>query len=96
MRIAIVGAGLAGLSCGTRLDQAGHGVALFDKGRGPGGRLSTRRMATPSGDARFDHGAQYFTARDPDFRWQVADWEGAGLAAPWPAALGGGARLSAR
>lgn len=86
MQIAIVGAGLAGLSCGVRLRDAGHAVALFDKGRGPGGRLSHRRVATPSGEARFDHGAQYFTARDPDFRRQLDAWARDGLAAPWPAA----------
>lgn len=86
MRIAIVGAGLAGLSCGARLRDAGHTVALFDKGRGPGGRLSHRRMATPIGDAQFDHGAQYFTARDPDFRRAVEAWARDGLVAPWRAA----------
>ncbi|WP_237479006.1 NAD(P)/FAD-dependent oxidoreductase [Lichenibacterium dinghuense] len=86
MRIAIVGAGLAGLSCGARLAGAGHAVSLFDKGRGPGGRLSHRRAETPLGEARFDHGAQYFTARDPGFRRQVDAWVRDGLAAPWPAA----------
>lgn len=88
MRIAIIGAGLAGLSCGVRLAGAGYAVSLFDKGRGPGGRLSHRRAATPLGDAHFDHGAQYFTARDPDFRRQVALWARDGIAAPWPAAGG--------
>ena len=86
MRVGIVGAGLAGLGCGTRLAAAGHAVELFDKGRGPGGRLSTRRAETPLGTLRFDHGAQYFTARDPDFARQVADWARDGIAEPWPAA----------
>ncbi len=83
MRIAVIGAGLAGLSCAVRLAEAGHGVVLHDKGRGPGGRLSTRRTATPLGDAQFDHGAQYFTARDPDFRAEVERWARDGIAAPW-------------
>ena len=86
MRIGIVGAGLAGLSCGARLRDAGHAVSIFDKGRGPGGRLSNRRIATPLGDARFDHGAQYFTARDPEFRRAVEAWARDGIVAPWPAA----------
>ena len=86
MRIAIVGAGLAGLSCGARLRDAGHAVSLFDKGRGPGGRLSHRRSQTPIGEAQFDHGAQYFTARDADFRRAVDAWARDGIAAPWPAA----------
>ena len=77
---------MAGLACGAALTRAGHRVSLFDKGRRPGGRMSTRQIATPLGDAGFDYGAQYFTARDPDFQRQVAAWQAAGLAAPWPAA----------
>lgn len=83
---AIVGAGLAGLACADQLAAAGHHVTLFDKARGPGGRMSTRRMATEFGDASFDHGAQYFTVRDPGFQALVARWEELGLAARWPEA----------
>jgi predicted NAD/FAD-dependent oxidoreductase len=86
MNIAIVGAGMAGLSCATRLVASGHSVRLFDKGRGPGGRMSTRRVATALGEAAFDHGAQYFTARDDGFRQKVEAWGAAGIAARWPAA----------
>lgn len=86
MQIALIGAGLAGLACATRLTAAGHTVRLFDKGRGPGGRMASRRIATPAGEAAFDHGAQYFTARDPAFAAQVQTWSQAGLAAPWAAA----------
>lgn len=84
MRIAIVGAGMSGLSCAEGLSDIGHEVTLLDKGRGPGGRMSTRRMATPLGEVCFDHGAQYFTARDPGFCQKVAEWARDGLAAPWP------------
>lgn len=86
MKIAIIGAGLAGLSAADVLKGAGHAVALFDKARGPGGRMSTRRIETAQGMAFFDHGAQYFTARDADFMAEVARWEAAGAAARWPAA----------
>ncbi len=48
--------------------------------------MSARRLATEQGDASFDHGAQYFTARDAGFRRQVSSWQQAGCAAPWPAA----------
>ena len=88
MNFAIIGAGMAGLACADALHEAGHCAALFDKGRGPGGRMSTRRMSTPLGEASFDHGAQYFTARDPRFRRLVDGWCGADIAAPWPAAGG--------
>jgi predicted NAD/FAD-dependent oxidoreductase len=82
-RIGIVGAGMAGLSCATLLAAAGHRVVLFDKGRGPGGRMATRRVATDLGEVVFDHGAQYLTARDPDFVTQVERWRDAGHVARW-------------
>jgi len=86
MRIGIVGAGMAGLACAERLAERGHELIIFDKGRGPGGRMSTRRMATSAGEASFDHGAQYFTVRDPEFRMRVDGWVAAGCVAPWLAA----------
>ncbi len=84
MDIAIIGAGIAGLAAAERLVADGHRVRLFDKGRGAGGRMATRRIAEPA--AAFDHGAQYFTVRDGEFAARVAQWREAGLAAPWPAA----------
>lgn len=86
LRIAIVGAGMAGLSCAQALAASGHAARLFDKGRGPGGRMSTRRIETPLGPASFDHGAQYFTARAGAFVAQVSLWHAQGQVAPWPAA----------
>ena len=86
MQIAIVGAGMAGLSCATRLAALGHEIALFDKGRGPGGRMATRRVEADGTTLSFDHGAQYFTARDPRFVEQVARWEREGVVARWDAA----------
>ncbi|MCW1959094.1 MAG: FAD-dependent oxidoreductase [Mycobacterium sp.] len=86
MRVGIVGAGIAGLACAEGLARRGHEVVLFDKGRGPGGRMSTRRIETAQGIAHFDHGAQYFTARDADFQSQVATWISDGVVARWPAA----------
>jgi renalase len=85
-RVAIIGAGMAGLACAQRLTQAGLSVRLLDKGRGVGGRMSTRRIQTPQGEACFDHGAAFFTAEDPAFRRRVESWMRAGHAAPWPEA----------
>ena len=84
--VAIVGAGMAGLSCADALKRAGIAVSLFDKGRGPGGRMSSRRIETPLGSAVFDFGAQYFTARDDAFAAQVQTWEANGVVARWPEA----------
>lgn len=85
--IAVIGAGLAGLSCAQALVQAGQSVHVFDKSRGPGGRMSTRRAEDPAGLWQCDHGAQYFTARDATFRAEVARWQQAGVAALWDARL---------
>lgn len=86
MKIGIVGAGIAGLSCAEMLAAAGHAVIVFDKARGAGGRMATRRVATPSGDVAFDHGAQYFTRRDPRFAAAVTGWQASGVVVPWPKA----------
>ena len=86
MKFAIIGAGMAGLSCADFLRADGHSVALFDKGRSAGGRMSTRRLPTPLGEVTIDHGAQYFTARDPAFQQLVGTWRKLGIAAPWPPA----------
>lgn len=84
MKIAIIGAGLAGLTAARQLRAAGLDIQVFEKSRGLGGRLATRRWA----DCSFDHGGQYFTARDPAFVQAVADWRAQGVAAPWPLRLG--------
>lgn len=83
MKLAIIGAGVAGLSAAAQLKETGHDVRLFDKGRGAGGRLSTRRATTPAGELRFDHGAQFFTARDDGFRALLGKLETSGHAAKW-------------
>jgi len=90
MKIAIIGAGMSGLACADYLTAQGHAVQLFDKARGPGGRMSTRRIQTDLGEASFDHGAQYFTVRDVHFKAVVDQWHASGVAAPW-LAVGGDA-----
>jgi len=75
--IAIVGAGLAGLTCARRLADAGVEVTVFEKSRGPGGRCATRR----SDFGPFHHGAPSFSARSPAFRAEVARWQAAGWVA---------------
>lgn len=79
MRIAIIGAGIAGLTAAGVLKAAGHQPVIFDKGRGPGGRSVSKR--TDHGG--IDLGLPYFTARDPAFRQTVDQWIEAGVVAPW-------------
>lgn len=75
----VVGAGVSGLIAARTVQANGARVLVLDKGRGVGGRLATRR--TDSGV--FDHGAQFFTTRDPQFRLLVEAWEAAGIVRPW-------------
>ncbi len=80
----IIGAGMTGLTAARTLQSRGLNVAVFDKGRGVGGRLATRWNDTPAGGrAYYDHGAQFFTVRDPAFQTQVDEWLTRGLVKEW-------------
>jgi hypothetical protein len=99
LRIAVIGAGLAGLAAARTLADQNHEVVVVEKSRGRGGRAATRRMQqTVGGAAAVDHGAQYFTARDPRFARRVESWARRGAVAPWTARIGawsGGAIMPA-
>jgi photolyase PhrII len=84
LRVAVIGAGLAGLTAARILQDQGHDVVVVEKARGAGGRSATRRHD----EWRFDHGAQYFTARDPRFLRHVLAWQERGLAALWEGRIG--------
>mgnify|MGYP001828050798 CR=1 FL=1 len=71
---------MTGLSCARALATAGTEVIVLDKGRGVGGRLSTRRLDDGS---TFDHGAQYLTARGPDFSSLLEHMQQDGTAGLW-------------
>lgn len=60
----IIGAGLSGLTAAHELIKNKWEVSVLDKGRGVGGRMATRR----AGEARFDHGTQYFSTKTTDFQ----------------------------
>jgi renalase len=78
-KVAIVGAGLCGAAAAIKLLQADYQVTVFDKGRSVGGRMSSKR--TEAGYV--DMGAQYFTARNAQFQYQVQLWLEAGCADVW-------------
>lgn len=63
MKVAIIGAGLAGLTAARQLKSAGAEVTVFDKSKGTGGRISSRSFA----GGWIDHGAPYLTASGGDF-----------------------------
>ena len=85
---AVIGAGIAGAACAVSLQRAGVQVTVFDKSRGVGGRMSTRRATWTDGDgvdqsAEFDHGAQHFTATHPRFKAVLKRAINVGCAAAW-------------
>lgn len=78
MKIAIIGAGIGGLTLARELAKKAN-VTLFEKARGVGGRMSTR-YADPF---YFDHGAQCFTARSKEFQAFLKPYMDAGIVAEW-------------
>lgn len=86
MKTIVIGGGMAGLSCARALDHAGYAVTVLDKGRGPGGRMATRRLGAAGGEITFDLGTPAFEARSPAFLAELRQWASDGHAAPWPAA----------
>lgn len=80
--IAIIGAGIAGVTLARRLHDHAD-VTILEKSRGLGGRMAERRR---EGFA-FDHGAQYFTARDESFRAEIEKARLAGAVDLWPQIL---------
>lgn len=86
-RVAVIGAGLAGLACARVLRRAGFFVEVFEQERIIGGRMSTARV----GMQTFDQGAPYIIARSQSFRSFIEELIAGGYAARWtPRAWRGG------
>jgi renalase len=62
MRLAVIGAGPAGLAAAWALRDSPVQAVVLEKSRGVSGRAATRRRSTPHGDWRVDHGANYVKA----------------------------------
>lgn len=77
--VAIIGAGLAGLTCATALKGLVENVKIFEKNIFPGGRIGHFR----AGEYEFNHGAQYFTVNNPLFWNIVSAWQTDGIVRPW-------------
>ena len=80
-KVAIVGAGIAGLACAERLRLGGIASIVFDKGKRPGGRLSTLRIDA----GEWDFGAQYLEPGEGAFAAKISSWQHSGVLAHWPA-----------
>ena len=82
MKIAIIGAGISGLTTAINLDK-NYEITLFEKSRGAGGRICTRYTDSYN----FDHGAQFFTARSPEFKEFLKPLINSGVIDNWKARL---------
>ena len=79
-KIAIIGAGIAGLTAARVLKDHAE-VTIFEKSGGVSGRMATRC----SSRYVFDHGAQFFGAKTPDFNAFIAPMIQSGALKPWNA-----------
>ena len=70
---------MAGLSAARILTKKGHKVTVLDKGRGVGGRMSTRTIE----NAKTDHGAQYFSVKTPEFQEFITELQSENIVATW-------------
>ncbi len=77
--VIVVGAGISGLTVAKELTERGLSVLVLDKSRGVGGRMATRKY----GEAWFDHGAQFVTAHESEFRKVLKRGEEKGELDPW-------------
>ncbi|HHX36246.1 MAG TPA: NAD(P)-binding protein [Gammaproteobacteria bacterium] len=73
-KIAVIGAGMTGITAARSLTNAGHAVQVFEKSRGSGGRLASKRSEM----GRVNLGAQGFSTNDPVFLRELNDWQQAG------------------
>lgn len=70
-RIVIVGAGMAGLTAGLLLKEAGHDVTILEGQNRLGGRILTYRGF--AGDMYGEFGAMRFPQQHPMVRWLIQD-----------------------
>lgn len=97
LKVAVVGAGMAGATCARALSVSGCAVHVVDKSRGAGGRLATKTVQwlDPRGQCRttrFDHGAPAFAAHSADFRQFLAFASPRQAPVPWTPTLAVGSR----
>ena len=85
--VAVIGSGISGLMCAQTILRQSPGVtvAVYEWGRGPGGRTARRRIAiNETCSVSFDHAAPFFAASTGAFSDSVLkDWIDRGIAARW-------------
>lgn len=78
--IAIIGAGMTGITAATILQDQGFSPVIYEKSSGIGGRMATRHSRD---GYTFDHGAQFITARTEGFEKLLAEATQSGIATQW-------------
>ncbi|WP_246180439.1 NAD(P)/FAD-dependent oxidoreductase [Marinobacter changyiensis] len=78
---------MSGLAAALLLKASAVEVTLFEKSRGPGGRLAAKRLPDSLGGGSADIGAQYFTIRNPGFRELLERYVGPEHYTTWSARL---------
>ena len=79
-KVAVIGAGMCGISCASYLQKNGFGVTVFEKSRGIGGRMASRRI---NEQVSVDHGAQYIKPYSKNFLHFLEETARAGFASSW-------------
>ena len=79
-KVAVIGAGISGLALANKLNKYFE-VVVFEKSRGYGGRVATRR----AGEFIFDHGAQFFKVKTDEFREYIKPMIDKGIVDIWKA-----------
>ena len=71
---------MCGISCASYLQKNGFGVTVFEKSRGIGGRMASRRI---NEQVSVDHGAQYIKPYSKNFLHFLEETVRAGFASSW-------------
>ena len=79
-KVAVIGAGMCGISCASYLQKNGFEVTVFEKSRGIGGRMASRRI---NEQVSVDHGAQYIKPYSKNFLHFLEETVRAGFASSW-------------
>lgn len=77
--VVVIGGGISGIAAAQEMHAAGLVVTVVEKNPSVGGRMASATL----GDARLDHGAQFFTTRSAAFTGLIGAAVEAGAVAEW-------------